>query len=283
VTQYPDRIIPTEAGPCAARGCRQPVSADQQRLLVSVDELEPATPRWAVKGADLCEWHVRHFAAILADLVGLVRDVEVAVASPAPAPDGAGKVDSSTLRDIGDMWNPQASYVLAHIRDWTRSVVHVVLTDRPLPAPVVHEWARVKKSWLPTQRTMVRQVDTATHGVGMDDHPRLQLAALAKHHARWLALYPTLGAAWLEDVVHHRTMARKAVDAPKFRRVGMPGQHCSVIEWDADLGPVECHGPLSAILRDPDAGVLRSQVLCSTNPAHAVAVEDAHDWMAYAG
>lgn len=276
MSQYPAYTIPNGTITCVAAGCKD--------MSIKYDEDELPRARPAIVGSDLCEVHVHRMAAALGDLVGLHQVVERAVLRRPSARDDSGKVQTSAVRDIGDRWNPTAAHVLARLNDWTAFVSRTVLRDRPLTADRSREFDRTKVAFVAGEKTVTRSTDlqviqTYSHGMTVDDHPRLQLAALAMHHARWLALYPTLGPALLDDVLALRRMALTVDDAPSFRRVALPGRYCVHLEHDTEFGPVYCYGQLVGIVRQK-ADPKGSEILCSNDPAHRIPREE---WMAHAG
>lgn len=267
---------------CLAAGCRYQPSADERLLTAAAGEDDaPVRPRWAIEGSDLCGWHAAQFGRVLVDLVELHGLVEKALIRRSPSGVDDPRVQTSGVRDAGDFWNPTAARVLADLRDWARDLTNVVLTDRPVPEPDVLVFDHVDTSFTPDGSKVVErsqidyQVRTFSHGLSLDDGPRLQLAALARHHSRWLALYPHLGGDVLAEALAHRRHALKAVDAQGFRRVVLPGKRCSVIVEHAEFGDVFCHGQLVGVLNDGEP----SAVVCTNDPAHVIAKAD---WMAHA-
>jgi hypothetical protein len=251
---YPTWTIPNGTVLCLAPGCAARPDQD--------DEDAPRSPRPAVVGADLCEYHVRRFALLLGDLVGqpgrpgLMQELERSLIRKAGSlPDGEAGVRSSTVRDVGDLWNPAVAAVLYEVRDWAGFLVRVVLREREL---ALGEWAGLQP-----------HADT-----------KLSLEVIRRHHARWLALYPTLGPAVLVDAIAHRAAALRALQADPVRRVGIRDAFCQVEVGQDDFGIVyECHGRLVGIIRDPKEDPAPSTILCETNPAHRI---DRSQWMAHA-
>ncbi|MEO6115986.1 MAG: hypothetical protein ABIP33_06340 [Pseudolysinimonas sp.] len=267
---------------CLAAGCRNRPPADERILVAAVDADEPVVPRWVIEGSDLCAWHAAQLGRVLIDLSTLHADVEKALIRRSPSGADDPRVQTSGLRDVGDFWNPTAARVLADLRGWAHNLVEVVLTDRPVPEPDVHVFERVDTTFavdgtrqVTISHSQPYEVNTWSIGLSLDDSPRLQLAGLARHHSRWLALYPHLGADILAEGLAHRRHAIKAVDARAYRRVVLPGKRCSVIVEHEEFGDIYCHGQLVGVLQDDQP----SAVVCSTDPAHVIVRED---WMAHA-
>lgn len=290
-TPAPDRISkalaagtivapPVASGPdCVAVGCRQRPSPFE------VERSDLPAPRRAIHESDLCRWHVDQLERVLGDLVGLHQLVEQAVLRKPSAKDSAGKVQTSGVRDVGDRWNPTAAHVLATLNDWTGFVVRTVLRDRPLPSVRTREYDRTDVYFdregkrVQNDYTVTHVIETYSHGMTADDYPRLQLAALSQHHARWLALYPGLGGALLDDALDFRRRALAAVDAQTFRRVALPGRYCVEVLEETEFGDVYCYGQLVGIIRER-SDRRESVVLCSNDPAHRI---PRSQWMAHAG
>lgn len=264
---------------CIAVGCRRRPPAED------TETTELPTPRETVHGSDLCGWHVDQLERVLGDLVGLHQLVEQAVIRKPSAKDSAGKVQTSGVRDVGDRWNPTAAHVLANLNDWTGFVVRTVLRDRPLSPDRTREFDRTgvyfdsQGKRVQNDYTVTRVIETHSHGMTADDHPRLQLAALSQHHSRWLALYPGLGGAILDDALDFRRRALAAVDAQAFRRVALPGRYCVEVLEETEFGDVYCYGQLVGIIRE-QSDRRESVVLCSNDPAHRI---PRSQWMAHAG
>jgi hypothetical protein len=296
---YPTRTIPTGAIHCVAPGCRYKPKTD---TALAEEDLAGPIPRFALAGADLCEYHVRRFASVLGDLVGdapspvvpgaddpkwwadpsgqkwrrtgLLADLQQSVVrrgSSTQNTDAAG-VRSSNVRDVGDSWNPHAAAVLYQIREWTTFLVRVIHRDRPLTGE--NRWMDEAASWwAPYPRDV---------GLGVDPHAPtgVNLEVIRRHHARWLAMYPTLGPALLDDVVRHRAAALRALDAPTVRRLALRGHFCPADVGETEDGVVlECRGQLVAIIRDPTATTKPTEIVCEVNPDHAV---PRTSWMTYA-
>lgn len=271
---------------CAAAGCRYQPSEAERQLWAAQDEDAPIRPRWAIEGSDLCGWHAAQLGRVLVDLVEYHGYVEKALLRRSSTGADDARVRTSGIRDVGDFWNPTAARVLADLRDWARDLTSVVLNDRPLPDDETVVFDRIDTAFAvdgTRQVTITRsqpfEIRHYAHGLTQDDSPRLQLAALAKHHSRWLALYPGLGADVLAEALRHRRHAIQAVDAQAFRKVALPGKTCSVVIQHEEFGDVYCHGQLVGIIQDPAASPRPSAIVCSNDPAHLIPRDQ---WMAHA-
>ena len=279
---YPAWVTPTTSTFCTATGCRKP-HPKETSALAEADEATPV-PRRAVRGTGLCEWHHRQFGRVLGDLVGLWTDLEAARVRRS-APRTNDRVSSSAVSDAGVLWNPHVARVLYELADWTGFLVRTILREEPLPAPVVREWPRTRV-WQDAigerHSESYLQVQTLdhTHGLTLDDPPRVALAGIASWHARWLSEYPALGAALLQDALNHRRVALAALDTPPVRRLLVRGYSCQEPVEVLDFGgTLICDAPLFAIIRD-ETDRTPTAILCSANPAHPQLPKDR--WMEYA-
>lgn len=282
MTNYPAWITPATTAHCVAAGCHQPHPRTSSAL-AEADEAVPV-PRPVVRGTELCEWHHRQFGRVLGDLVGLWTDLEAArVKYPKPLTND--RVSSSGGQDAGVFWNPHVAKVLYELADWTGFLVRTVLAEEPLPAPEVRHWPRTQVRWdaageRHTEAFVQTQIIEHSHGLTLDDPPRVALAGLASWHHRWLSEHPVLGAALLDDALTHRRVALAALDTSPVRRLLVRGHSCRQAVADLDFGgTLLCDAPLFAILRD-ESDRSPSAILCSANPSHPQLPRDR--WMEYA-
>lgn len=247
MTDYPAWVTPATTPLCVAAGC-------VHRAHVRLDELQEPTPRFAVKGTDLCQWHHARFPRILGDLVTLAGQLDDAQIKK-PNSGGGDRVQTSSVPDAGSFWNPAASAVLSDLEDWSSFIGRTI----------VHQY---------------QLGESETHGLTAFTAPRLVLAIAASHYARWLSAYPALGPSLLNDAIDFRTQALRAIDTVPVKRLRVRGHVCGHLVEEGDWGDLTCGAPLSAILRPEDGG-RPSQILCSAEPRNHPQLERAR-WMEYA-
>ncbi len=257
---YPAFATPTGATQCVAPGCRRANSDDE--------------PRPAVRRADLCTVHVQRFQDLLGELRADIPRLERALvrrptmsATLANADEeglNPSSIRSGGVRGIDDAWNPAAAAALYWIRDWTGFLVRVIRRWNVDHTPIPYQPPEQHRPMF----------------LSRDGDVRLSLDIIRRHHYRWLAQYPTLGAGLLTEAIDLRSRAIAAVDAPTVRRIGLHDHYCQHVEQDTTLGPVVCLGQLVAILRDQEADHRPSTILCQINPEHRIQIDE---WMAYAG
>jgi hypothetical protein len=255
MNDYPARINPPTTTHCTAPNCRTTPNG-------GTPALAEAEPRPVVEGTELCVVHHERFRMTLVRLVNLYPLLEQALTRKSQS-DGAGKVQTSGITDLSQLWNPQASEALYELKAWIGFLLRTILTEHPAPETWIHEDEN-GRSFTYFQR-----------GLTGDERPRLALAAIARHEARWLSSYPTLGAGLLQDALGHCSAAFRAIDAPMVRRVGITGYHCTHELEDSDVGPISCMGDIVAILHSEEHRP--TIITCSSNPAHLRITKD--QWM----
>ena len=279
MNNYPTWIQPTHNTHCQAPGCATKHSA--LAAAMTPDSADAPVARVVTAGTDLCVWHHQQFPKVLADLVELRGDLVKAAYTKAKRPDQS-KVASSGMQDVGAFWNPYAAAVLAEVTDWTRYLVHIILTERPLPETTIEEIHRPQVVWVAGERVVLENIELKvieySHALAVDDDPTLQLAAVQRHHAHWLSAYPFVGPYLLRDALLHRRNALKALDAEAVKQVQLQNGYCHEYIEDGPFGPLVCGAKLYAILRPGDDGK-PSEVLCSTNPRHQQIPRD--QWMEF--
>jgi hypothetical protein len=272
VNDYPEYVTRSETAFCTAPGCRhKPPAFDGQADEVTV-------PRYAVRGSDLCEFHVRRFATVLGELSGEIAPpkpkqtaqermknrtpgyVEALQSSlvrkPGSLPSDSSGIRSSTPRDVGELWNPKAAEVLADIRQWTDFLVRTVIQDHPN--------------------------GRLGSGLALSASTLMNLVVIHRRHTRWLALYPGLGAGLLTDAGAYRSAALRALEASPIRRFPLRGQFCHEPVGLAEGGTIlECFGQLVAVVPVHEETLTQkpSEIVCLNNPDHRIPQSE---WMAYA-
>lgn len=280
MNDYPAWVTPAATKYCVAAGCRHKPT-DESRLLEAICNEAP-TPRLAVAGTDLCNWHHARFPMILGDLVTIAEQLEQAVIKKPTAGTGE-RVKTSTVPDVGSFWNPEASAILYDLNDWARFLARVIVREHPLPEPTVKEWPRTDVAWVDGERVVTEwnevTVTTHTHQVTGDDEPRLILATTALHYARWFTGYPALGPDVLREAIDLRRAGLRALDIQPVKRLRVRNHVCDHIIEYAEWGALTCGAPLSAIIRPEDGG-RPSEILCSAQPrTHKQLPRD--QWMEY--
>lgn len=238
MTHY--RETPNGTIHCLAPDCRQQPRQRPEWDAALADV--HAGPRLVVPGSDLCTWHEQQLSALLSELsvaLGIVRDA--VLVTPSGATDGGGRVDTSTVRDVGALWNPAAARVVDEIEDFAGYLVRRVLAEYQLTAGERH--------------TLTPTTDA-----------RVALAAVARHYGVWFARYPTIGPDVLRLTRAHLSASTRALGMDPVRRVHLTAR-CSTTITDTELGPQLCEGPLVGVIRPNDTSS-PSVILCTVNPAH---------------
>lgn len=246
---YPTWIHPADVLHCQAPGCSH-IPTKTKTALAVADE---PTPRFAVRGTNLCNWHHAQLPRVLGDLAGLVHTLEQAAYARtktrdqyARTADTGGVHGSGPVQDVGASWNPHAAAVLAEVTDWTGYLTRIINREHPT-------------DWLNEHRP-----------------PADRLAIIARFLAAWWSHYPDVGNYILADALQHRRYAIAAQDAPLVRRLTLSGSSCAhLVEIDPVHGPLLCGAALYGIIRADDTRP--SQILCSTNPNHPQL--DRADWL----
>lgn len=260
---YPTWIQPSETEYCTVPHCT--AWGEQERPFATV-LTDGHRPRPAIPDSDICKHHEAELARLLRDLVADLRDLRTAILKVAPAradrsaeQTTAGGNDRaahpSTIRssnphptDVGARWNPAATPVIQQITLWADFLVRTIINERVLAPGDRHG---------------------LTEGMPTD----VALAAIAIHHATWLARYPTLGPDLLREGhdLARRAHAALAVDPVQRVVVRTPAGEeirCSTPVLETDLGPVLCEAPLVAIIKS-EADARPSVIVCSADPGHA--------------
>ncbi len=237
MNDYPSWIVSPTSELCVAQGCRQK---------------DAAGPRVAAPGTDLCHWHHASFARTLGDLAHMWPDLEHALYRKKAGGKPNSRVHTSGVSDLSQSWNPHVTEVMAQIADWAGFLVRVVLSERPLPPTQVLD-TDSGRTWL-----------ERAHGIRTDMSTHLQLATLARHHARWLSGYPFLGPHLLADAYALRMDAIRAIDSDPVFRVGVKEAVCGeVIDQVTNTITTICAATMVAILR---ADGRPSVIVCSAHP-----------------
>lgn len=252
---YPAWVEPSSSTFCVAAGCA--TAGPRERDVADVLGAGPQ-PRHPVPGSDLCPVHERELGQLLERLSGDVRELRRAVLSTSQRKGGGVRPgNTATVVDVGARWNPAATPALRHIEEYTGFLVRTVLAERILPEGHRH-------GLTPTTRT------------------ELALAALARHHASWLARYPDLGPDILDTLHDLGRRAHAALETQPVKRVIVRDRHgdeirCADAVLQTDLGPVLCEAPLVAVVtpvdpQQPEAASLSAfvagHIVCSADPAH---------------
>jgi hypothetical protein len=250
MNDYPHWVVYEKPEHCVAPGCRHKLSPEERlkRSALGLDVTEG--PRFAVHDTDLCNWHHTQFPRVLTDLVEHWSLLEKALYRPSTGQANTA-VQTSGVSDISQSWNPHVTEVMADVADWTGFLVRTVLRERPVPMPSIIEGA--------AGRTYIEH----SHGLSQRTPVKLQLAALARHHARWLSGYPTLGPALLMDALSYRYQVLQALGADPVRRVGIKGAVCGHVVDQLGDRDLTCPAPMVAILTPDDRPSL---MVCSIHP-----------------
>jgi hypothetical protein len=225
---YPPFARPPADGLCAVPGCRATAESG---------------PRIAVPGSETCGVHRRQFRGSLMALARGWEPLEQSIA-------GGGVVGTS--------WNPRASQLRTEISDWTGFLVRTIRGSYDLPAPEIRRWPRTETLVQPDGSKVVRRYEVIQHlayehWVSERRHTADALTAIAANYASWLAGFPGLGAALVDDAAEFTRRYDTAVKASPVRRRLIPGAICGQL-LDAELG-MRCAAPMHVTLDtvdDPD-------------------------------
>lgn len=197
--------------------------------------------RPVVPGTDLCGPCHGRFPRVVGDLVHYWNPLHDAIVRKPTQDYARDRVSTSERPQLGAGYNPAADATIKQITDWTWYVVRIL------------------------------QRENLTENIVVTDEQRVDvvLAAIATWYSRWLTHYPTLGPAWLDDVISLRTHAMQAVDpgAPAFKRVMLRGRYCTDITAETEWGDMVCGGQLVGLLR-PGNEARPSVIICSADPTH---------------
>lgn len=259
---YPTWVTPPTDTHCTAPGCIEKQTRQQIALAAAPH------PRPVVEGTELCLTHHSQFPLVLGDMVTLMRELELKAFTKGKFGDTNDPVQTSGHTDVGALWNPAVSHVLAEITDWAQFLARTIIKDYHLPEDYIHVDEHGTSTT--TYRITLRE----------DDDPRAILAAIARWYSRWISGYPGLGAAALDDANTHRRTALRALQVSPVRRVGIRNAFCLEHLEDSPVGQLYCMAPLVATLRPEDEG-RPSEILCSANPSHVQIPRQR--WMEYSG
>lgn len=243
MNNYPSYIKPSTNTHCQAPGCTMTNNV--------TTALAESVPRPAAPGTDLCNIHHARFPRVLLDLVSSWTDLEAALyRKPASGPTN-DRVQTSTIADLSQSWNPYVTEVMAQIADWTGFLVRTIVRERPRPDDAQAE------------DPDARRLSIHSRGADASANPRLFLAMIAKHEALWLSSYPNLGSFLLQDAIDFRTEILGALNSSPVRRVGLKNSVCGEVVVDNEYGAFECRAPMVGILRDDGRP---STIVCSVHP-----------------
>lgn len=211
-----------------------------------------------VPGTDLCGGCHSRFPRLLADLVGYWAPLQEAHVKRPTKNYAADRVSGGGgVSDAGALWNPAARVAIVELVEWTRFVMRTIIRER---------------RFYPSD--ILGFVDDTSTPIP------IALAQLARHHARWLTSYPTLGPALLADTIRLRLLAMKALDQPPVRHITMTDMFCDEVVQETDYGKVVCGAALVGVIPTDAAWAIETGpalILCSANPAHARI--EARDWI----
>lgn len=233
---YPEHVTPNGTIDCVAPNCSRRTDDDLDDQALAV-----VGPRPAVQGSDLCSWHERQFSRVVGDLGRALPDVRRAVLK-SKQPGRGGRVQSSTVSDVGALWNPAASRLATDLVDWAGFLVRTVLKERPTSP------------------------QHPTHGVDERLDAAAALSAIARWHSSWLARYPDLGPSLLAEALEYRRRVENALNTDGVTRIQLDAR-CQHVVDETPYGPVLCEAQLVGVLRRPGERE-PSRIVCTAHPDH---------------
>lgn len=220
---YPPFAVPPADGLCAVPGCRKGIG-----------------PRMAWPGSEACGEHRKQFRGNLRTLARLWEPLSQSLT-------GGGVV--------GTTWNPKAAQLQTEIDEWTGFLVRTIRSHFPLPEPEIRRWPRTETTVQPDGTKAVRRYEVIQHldyqhWVSERRKTPDTLVSIEVNYASWLAGFPGLGAALVDDAAEFLRRFDTAVKASPVKRRLIPGAICGQL-LDEDLG-MRCAAPMHVTLDTVD-------------------------------